>query len=76
MKSQSQTQKFLSEKREKRRLKKIAAARLHRIELAQRMNRLLYPPQTLNILRRHLPRNIYPEKKPKRKPSQFQKPFL
>ena len=26
------------------------------------MNRLLYPPQTLHILRRHLPRDIYPGK--------------
>ena len=59
MKRQSPEQKFLSYKREKRRLKAIENERIRRMELAKRANRLLiYPPQTLHILQKKIPRNI------------------
>ena len=63
MKNRLETQKFLSEKREKRRLKNIAVERMRRKALAKhRDGLLLYLPQTLKILQRHIPKGVHPGK--------------
>ena len=63
MKIQSQEQKFLYNKREKRRLQNIAAERTKRKKLAKLQDwPLIYTPQTLKILQKNIPQGIYPGK--------------
>lgn len=58
MKSQSPAQKFLSEKRERRRLKNIADEKRRRMELARRKGIPFYTPQTLHILQQYIPQDV------------------
>ena len=60
MKRPLQIQKFLSQKRERRRLREIAAERLLRREWAKRRENFpTYHPKTLKILQKHIPDGIY-----------------
>ena len=60
MKRSEPAQKFLAQKREKRRLKIIAAARMLRQDWAKRReSNPPYHPRTLEILRKHIPIDIY-----------------
>ena len=59
MKTQSQIQQFLSDKREKRRLKILAEERSRRLYRAMRLNdRPLSLTQTLRVLQNHVPSSI------------------